>query len=86
MWFCLRKRKNKKAQQNAGNMGYDEGGHYHEFQADQEPKEMYAHTVASEAPSWQHQTGNHDQHIAEAPDTTSAAKPAELWHGNYNRS
>ncbi|KAF2134080.1 hypothetical protein P153DRAFT_330882 [Dothidotthia symphoricarpi CBS 119687] len=84
MWFCLRKRKNKKAQQNQGDVGHDEDRHYQQYPPGHNPKEGYSQTVTSDSQPWQHQTGNHGQYIAEVPGSTSPKQPAELWQGNYS--
>ncbi|OAL55040.1 hypothetical protein IQ07DRAFT_640490 [Pyrenochaeta sp. DS3sAY3a] len=56
MWFCLRKRKNKKAQQDQTSAGHHQSGH--------DSKEAQSATVVSD------QTGGHNQYIAEAPADT----------------
>ncbi|KAH9866307.1 hypothetical protein J1614_008873 [Plenodomus biglobosus] len=71
MWFCLRKRKKQKAQQDQVSVGYDQGGSYQQYPPDQDPKEGYS------------QVGIHGQYIAEAPGSKSPPQPAELWEGNY---
>jgi hypothetical protein len=82
MWFCLRKRKNEKAQQTQG-QEYDQVGYHQQHPAGQDPKEGYHETVANHPQQWQHQAGNHDQYIVEAPGSTIPKEPAELWQGNY---
>ncbi|KAF3003503.1 hypothetical protein E8E13_004725 [Curvularia kusanoi] len=84
MWFCLRKRKNQKAQKrqeaamNPHN-GWDQHQQYSDGQA---PVEKYSNTVESDRKPWQHQMDS-QQYVAEAPDRASPTQPAELWHGNY---
>ena len=83
MWFCLRKRKTKQAQQNQENVGYDQGGYNQQYPSGQNPKEMYSPTVTNDPQPGQHQTETHGQYIAEAPGSKTPAQPAELWQGNY---
>ena len=82
MWFCLRKRRNRKAQQEMEVSMNNQGGWNQQFSDGQAPVEKYSHTVKSDSQCNQ-QMGSHEQHIAEAPDRTSLTQPAELWHGNY---
>jgi hypothetical protein len=75
VWFCLRKRKNKEAQQN---QGCDQSGCYQQYPSDHNLKERYSYIVTSEL-----ETGNHGQGRAEVPGSATPAPPAELWQGNY---
>jgi hypothetical protein len=81
MWFCLRKRKNKKAQQGQA-VEYVQGGHLQEYSPGQSSKQDYSQTTTSSPQPWQHQTGNHE-YLVEAPGNTTPKEPAELWQGNY---
>ncbi|EAT78436.1 hypothetical protein HBI56_184040 [Parastagonospora nodorum] len=71
MWFCLRRRKSNRVEQNQANRGHgrDEQGEQDAF--GQVPKEGYF------------QTRNQDQQIAEVSGHTTPKPPAELWEGNY---
>jgi hypothetical protein len=82
MWFCLRKRKNKKAQQIQASE-YDKSGYHQQHLPGQDPKEGYTQTVTNHTQQWPYEMENHDQNIVEAPGSTTHKEPAELWQGNY---
>jgi hypothetical protein len=72
MWFCLHKRKNKKARQDQA-VEYVQGGHRQEYTPGQSSKQDYSQTTTSSPQPWQHQTGNY-KYLAEAlGNTTSKA-------------
>ncbi|KAH7380248.1 hypothetical protein DE146DRAFT_740662 [Phaeosphaeria sp. MPI-PUGE-AT-0046c] len=64
VWFCLRKRKNKRAQQQRGYPSYHHGNTDLPTPMNESPKEMYTHTSMP----WQHhELGHQDQRVYEAP-------------------
>lgn len=77
MWFCLRKRKKQKEQQERESLGQTPQDRFQHYAKGEAPIEKYSHTVKLGAQQWQQHS------VVEAPDNTTPAQPAELWHGNY---
>lgn len=83
MWYCLRRRRESKAQHEQQNMGFGQVYRSQQELPSQIALEKYTHTVKMNSHPWQQQTGHQDYSLAEAPGHSTPAEPAELWNGNY---